>query len=98
MMRRPGASLAAAVPAGRRSLDQVMMHPMHPAAPECIAMPASAMMMRAMQRNQPHHRCIRFRRTVKSQVTAAAPSARQPEGTQGRTLRRRQRMFTRPAG
>ena len=55
------------------------------------------MMMRATQRNQLHHRCIRSRRTVKSQVTAAALSARQAEGTQGRTLRRRQRMFTRTA-
>ena len=72
VMRRSGASLAAAAPAGHRSLGQVMMHPMHPAAPECIAMPAGAMMMRAMQRNQLHHRCIRSRRTVKSQVTAAA--------------------------
>ena len=34
------------------------------------------MMMRATQLNQPHHRCIRSRRTVKSQVTAAAPSTR----------------------
>lgn len=31
-----GASLAVAVPAGRRSLGLVMMYPMHPAAPRCI--------------------------------------------------------------
>ena len=40
-------------------------------------------MMRATQRNQLHHRCIRFGRTVKSQVIAAAPPAWQAEGTAG---------------
>ena len=83
MMRRSGASLAAAVPAGRRSLSPAMMHPMQPAAPGCIAMPAAAMMMQAMQRNQLHHRCIRSRRIVKSQVTAAGAAAWQAEGTAG---------------
>ena len=38
-------------------------------------------MMHATQRHQPHHRCIRSRRTMKSQVTVAAPRARQAEGT-----------------
>jgi hypothetical protein len=83
MMRKSGVCLAAAVPAGRRSLGLAMMRPMQPAAPGCIAVPASATMMRATQRNQLHHRCIRSRRIVKSQVTAAAPPVRQAEGTAG---------------
>jgi hypothetical protein len=83
MMRKSGACLAAAVPAVRRSLSLAMMRPVQPAAPGCIAVPAGATMMRATQRNQLHHRCIRSRRTVKSQVTAAAPPARQAEGTAG---------------
>ena len=83
VMRRSGACLAAAVPAVRRSLSLAMMRPMHPAAPGCIAVPAGATMMRATQRNQLHHRCISSRRTVTSQVTAAAPPARQAEGTAG---------------
>jgi len=83
MMRKSAARLAAAVPAVRRSLSLAMMRPMQPAAPGCIAVPAAATMMRATQRDQLHHRCIRSRRTVKSQVTAAAPPARQAEGTAG---------------
>jgi hypothetical protein len=83
MMRKSGACLAAAVPAVRRSLSLAMMRPVQPAAPGCIAVPAGATMMRATQRNQLHHHCIRSRRTVKSQVTAAAPPARQAEGTAG---------------
>jgi hypothetical protein len=68
-----------------------------PDASGCIGMPAGAMMMRAAQRNQLHHRCIRSRRAVKSQVTEAAPSGPGAGVPQGRTLRRRQRMFTRTA-
>ena len=83
VVRWSGASLAAAVPAERRSLSLAMMRPMQRAAPGCIAVPAGATMMRATQRNQLHHRCIRSRRTVTSQVTAAAPPARQPGGTAG---------------
>jgi hypothetical protein len=64
-------------------LSPAMMHPLQPAAPGCIAMSAGAMMMRPMQRNQLHHRCIRSRRAMKSQVTAAAPWARQAEGIAG---------------
>jgi hypothetical protein len=41
------------------------------------------MMMQAAQRNQLHHRCIRSRRTVKSQVTGRRAAARQAEGTAG---------------
>jgi hypothetical protein len=83
MMRRSGGCLAAAVPAVCRSLSLAMMCPMQPAAPGCIAVPAGATMMRATQRDQLHHRCIRSRRTVKSQVTVAAPPGRQAEGTAG---------------
>jgi hypothetical protein len=83
MMRKSGACLAAGVPAVRRSLSLAMMRPMQPAAPGCIAVSAGSTMMRATQRNQLHHRCIRSRRTVKSQVTAAVPPARQAEGTAG---------------
>jgi hypothetical protein len=81
MMRRSRGFLAAAVPAGRRSLGLAMMHPMQLAALGCIAMPAGAMMMQAAQRNQLHHRCIRSSRTVKSKVTAAARWPGRPEGT-----------------
>ena len=86
-----GASLAAAVPAGRRSLGQAMMHPMQPAAPGCMRVPAGAMMMQAAQRNQLHHRCTRHRRAVKSQVTAAARRPGRPSAPQGR----RHRVLTR---
>ncbi len=55
------------------------------------------MMMHAAQRHQPHHRCIRSRRPVKSLVTAAARRPGTPSALQGRTLRRRQRVFTQPA-
>ena len=78
----------------RRFLGQVMVHVMQPAGPGCIAMPAGAMMMQAAQRNQLHHRCIRSRRSVKAQVTAAARRSGTPSVPQGRTLRRRQRVFT----
>ena len=54
-------------------------------------------MMHAAQRNQPPHRCIRSRRTMKSQVILAARRSRQIGAPQRRTLRRRQRAFTRPA-
>ena len=97
VMRKSVACLAAAVPAVRRSLSLAMMRPVQPAAPGCIAVPAGATMMRATQRNQLHHRCIRSRRTVKSQVTAAARRPGRPRAPQGRTLRRRQRVFTRTA-
>ena len=97
MMRRPGASLAAAVPAGHRLPGPAMMHPVQPAAPGCIVMPAGAMMMQATQRNQPHHRCIGSMQAVKSQVTAAARRPGRPTAPQGHTLRRRQRVFTRTA-
>ena len=46
-------------------------------------MPAGAMMMRATQRDQLHRRCIRSRRSVKSQVTAAARRPGRPRGTAG---------------
>jgi hypothetical protein len=97
VMRRCGGSLAAAVPAGRRSPGQAMMHPVQLAAPGCIALSARATMMRATQRNQPHHRCIRSRRPVKSQVTAAVRWPGGPRASQGRTLRRRQRVSTQTA-
>ena len=54
-------------------------------------------MMHAAQRNQLHHRCIRSRRTMKSQVTAAARRPGERRAPQGRTLRPRQRVFTRTA-
>ena len=63
----------------------------------CIAMPAGATMMQATQRHQPHHRCIRYGRSMKPQVTAAARRAGRPTAPQGRMLHRRQRAFTRPA-
>ena len=96
-MRRPGASLAAAAPAGQRSPGLPVMRPVQPAAPGCIAVPARATMMHAAQRHQPHHRCIRSRRTMKSQVAVAAQRSGRPRAPQRRTLRRRQRVFTRSA-
>ena len=81
----------------RRSPGQAMMHPMQSAAPGCIAIPAGAMMMHAAQRNQLHHRCIRSRRTVKSQVAAAMRRPGRRRAPQHRTLRRRQRVFTQTA-
>ena len=69
---KPSASLAAAVPAGHRWPRPPVRHPVQPAATGCIAMPAAATMMQAAQGHQPHHRCIRSRRAVKSQVTIAA--------------------------
>jgi hypothetical protein len=54
-------------------------------------------MMHAAQRNQPHHRCIRSRPTMKSQVIVAARRSRQIGAPQRHTLRRRQRVFTRSA-
>jgi len=54
-------------------------------------------MMQAAQRHQLHRRCIRNRRSMKSQVTAAAMSPGRLTPPQHRTLRRRQRVFTRPA-
>ena len=48
------------------------------------------MMMQATQRNLLHHRCIRSRRTVKSQVTAATRRPGSPRAPQGHMLRRRQ--------
>jgi hypothetical protein len=48
------------------------MRPMQPGAPGCIAMPAGATMMHAMQRHQRHHRCIRYGWSMKPQVNAAA--------------------------
>jgi hypothetical protein len=83
MMRRSSASLDAAVPAGRCSLGQAMLHLTQPVAPGCIAMSASATMMRATQRNQLHHRCIRSKRSVKSQVSAAARRPGKAEGAAG---------------
>jgi hypothetical protein len=74
-----------------------MMQPMQLAVPGCITMPARATMMRATQRNQLHHRCIGSRRTVKAQVTATARRPGRPRAPQGRTLRRRQRVFTQTA-
>ena len=55
------------------------------------------MMMHPTQRHQPHHRYIRSRRSVKSQVTAAARRPGRLRAPQGRTLRRRQRVFTQSA-
>ncbi len=37
-------------------------------------------MMHAAQRHQPHYRCIRSRRTMKSQVTIAARRSGRPRG------------------
>jgi hypothetical protein len=91
------ASLADAAPAGHRSPGPPMIHQMQPAARGCIAMPAGATMMHTMQRHQPHHRCVSSRLSMKPQVIAAARRPRQPRAPQGRTPRRRQRVFTQPA-
>ena len=80
VVRRSGASLAAAVPAGRRSLGQAMMHPMQRAAPGCNGVPAGATMMHAAQRHQPHHRCIGSRRDHEVPGHRSRTALRQAEG------------------
>ena len=80
MMRRPGASLAAAAPAGQRSPGPPVMRPVQPAAPGCIAMPAGATMMHAAQRHQPHHRCIRSRQDHEVPGHRSRTALRQAEG------------------
>ena len=69
---RPGAATPRRNRRQRAVHRTAIMHRAQPRAPGCIARSASATMMHAAQRNQSHHRCIRSRRSTKSQVTAAA--------------------------
>ena len=59
-------------------------------------MTADATMMHTTHRHQTHHRCVRCRRLMKSQVTAAVRRPGMLSTPRGRTLRRRQHVFTRP--
>lgn len=82
---------------GRCSPGTPVIHPVQPSAPGCITTSAGATKLRTTQRNQIHHRCTGSRRSMKSLVIAAIRRRGTLPEPEGRTLRRRQNVFTQTA-